>query len=233
MLTTEKLNALTQRLGHAFRDPTHLMTALTHRSFKHEHATHLYPTNERLEFLGDSVLSLIVAHALYTRHTALSEGQLSKLRSFAVNEEALAAMARHLNLVEYMFLGKGEEKVAADKDAILADAFEAVLGAIYQDAGFASVESAFWRWSQEMGVDPLDPRHLEDFDAKSKLQEYCLKMWQELPSYDSKSLGGVNFQVTLSVHGKPLLSTQQISKKKAEHWLAKTCLQNQLHLTLG
>jgi ribonuclease-3 len=233
MLTPEKLNALSQKLGHTFRDQSHLMTALTHRSFKHEHADHLYATNERLEFLGDAVLNLIVAQELFARHASLPEGQLSKLRSFAVNEETLAAMARHLRLADFLFLGRGEEKVAAEKDAILADALEAVLGAIYQDANLAAAQTAFWRWNSEMKQDLLDPRHLDEFDAKSKLQEYCLKTWQELPSYEAKAAQDANFQVTLLVHGRPLLSTQQISKKKAEHWLAKTCLQNQLHLSLG
>jgi ribonuclease-3 len=236
MLTLEKLNALSQKLGHTFRDSTPLMTALTHRSFIHERPSHVYPTNERMEFLGDAILNLMVAEELFNRHAELPEGQLSKLRSFAVNEDTLASMARHLNLGSFMFLGRGEEKQIEGKDAILADAMEAILAAIYQESDLASVKTAWLRWQEEMGIDLLDPRNLEEFDAKSRLQEYCMKSWQELPSYDfieARTPSSLTFKVTLLVHGRPLLSTQNISKKKAELWLAKTCLQNHLHLTLG
>ena len=234
MLKPEKLNALSHKLGHDFRDSTPLMTALTHRSFIHERPSHVFPTNERMEFLGDAVLALVVAEELFTRHAELPEGQLSKLRSFAVNEDTLATIARHLNLGSFMFLGKGEEK--QEKDTILADGMEAVIAAIYQDGGLVAVKAAWARWQKEMNIDLLDPRNLEDFDAKSRLQEYCMKSWQELPSYEfqeARTPSSLAFQVTLNVHGRPLLSTQNTSKKKAELWLAKTCLQNHLHLTLG
>ncbi|MBY0515967.1 MAG: ribonuclease III [Bacteriovoracaceae bacterium] len=231
MLTPEKLNALSLALGYKFSNQAPLMTALTHTSFLHEMPSHAYPSSERLEFLGDSVLNLIVAQELYTRHFNLPEGQLSKLRSHAVNEESLASVARHLGLSRYLFLGKGEIKLIEEKDAILADALEAMLGAIYMDAGIETASAAWKRWLLEMKLDLLDPKHLEEFDAKSRLQEFCLKSWQELPTYESKE-ARPGFHVTLVVHGKPILSTQNISKKKAELWLAKSCLQNQLHLSL-
>ncbi len=235
MLTLEKLNALTQRLGHEFSDTAILMTALTHSSYAHESPTHAHSANERLEFLGDSVLSLIVTEELYARHVTLDEGQLSKLRSFAVNEETLALIARHLGLEDFILLGKGAARGEA-KDAILADALEAILAGIWLDAGLGPVRSAWQRWQREMGLDLLNPRHLEEFDAKSRLQEFCMKAWQELPTYESRethSVRGHCFQVTLRVHGRALLSTQNISKKKAELWLARACLQNQLHLVTG
>lgn len=236
MLTAETLNALTQKLGHTFRDTAPLLTALTHSSYVHETSSHAHPANERLEFLGDAVLNLVVAEALYSRHPQLSEGQLSKLRSFAVNEETLALIARHLEVASFLWLGKGEARAVASKDAILADALEALLGALWLDGGLEAVRRAWSRWQSELNVDLLDPRHLDEFDAKSRLQEFCMKAWQELPAYESheaRVAEGLGFQVTLHVHGRPLLSTRNVSKKKAELWLAKTCLQNQLHLVTG
>jgi dsRNA-specific ribonuclease len=171
MLKPEKLNALSHKLGHDFRDSTPLMTALTHRSFIHERPSHVYPTNERMEFLGDAVLALVVAEELFTRHAELPEGQLSKLRSYAVNEDTLATIARHLNLGSFMFLGRGEEK--QEKDTILADGMEAVIAAIYQDGGLVAVKAAWARWQKEMNIDLLAPRNLEDFDAICA-RERCL-----------------------------------------------------------
>lgn len=232
MLTTETRNALAQTLGYAFHNPIPLQAALTHSSYVHEQSLHAQASNERLEFLGDSVLNLLIAEELFARHQTLPEGQLSKLRSHAVNEASLATVARHLGLAQHMFVGRGETKGLEQKDALMADALEAILGAIYLDGGMAAAKASWQKWVSDMQIDWLDPRHLEEIDAKSRLQEFCLKSWQELPSYDAREIRG-GFQVTLTVHGRPLLSTQNISKKKAEHWLAQTCLQHQLHLSFA
>lgn len=225
---TAKTAALTAALGHDFTRPELLQTALIHRSFFHENPGLAPESNERLEFLGDAVLQLLITSELFRRYPELAEGQLSKLRSFAVNAETLSAIARSLQLQTHLLVGKGE---SADKDSLLADGLEALLGALYLDGGPQVVQRAWQRWTTEFDV--LDVRHLEDFDAKSRLQEFTLKTWQELPTYSYQETKVENrpaFRVSLSVHQRPLLSTTAPSKRKAEAWLARTCLQTNLHL---
>jgi dsRNA-specific ribonuclease len=128
-----KLKRLQAALGHGFGRPELLRQALTHRSFGSPH-------NERLEFLGDSVLNCAVAGALYNRFSSIKEGELSRLRASLVRQEALAEIARTLNLGECLQLGEGELKSGgAQRPSILADALEAIFGAIYVDAGFDAV----------------------------------------------------------------------------------------------
>jgi ribonuclease III len=127
---------LEQRLGVPI-DPPLLERALTHRSFSYENGN--VPTNERLEFLGDSVLGLVVTSTLYGNHPDLPEGQLAKFRSHVVNSRALADVARKLRLGEFLRLGKGEEATGGrDKSSILADTMEALIGAVYLDHGLES-----------------------------------------------------------------------------------------------
>ncbi|MGH3363422.1 MAG: ribonuclease III, partial [Nocardioidaceae bacterium] len=122
-------------LGVPDLDPELLNRALTHRSYAYENGG--LPTNERLEFLGDSVLGVIVTEALYKAHPELSEGRLAKLRAAVVNARALAEVARLLGLGDHLMLGRGEETTGGrDKSSILSDAVEAVIGAIYLDQGF-------------------------------------------------------------------------------------------------
>lgn len=233
MLIDENINAFAGELGVTFSDPRLLQSALTHRSFVHENPAHPVATSERLEFLGDSVLSLVVTDELFKLHGALAEGELSKLRSFIVNEETLAQIARGLGVHRYVLVGRGEAPVIETKAAILADALEAILGAMYLDQGLEVVREKFTSWARDLNL--FDSKHLIDFDAKSRLQEFCLKKWQELPSYvaeERKLPQGLSFLVTLKIRGRELVSTQNTSKKKAELWLAQTCLKHQLHLYL-
>src|SRR5660397_269471 len=129
------VDKLTEKLGVRL-DPELLVLALTHRSFAHEAGG--IPTNERLEFLGDSVLGVIVTEALYRRHPDLPEGELAKMRAATVSQRALAAIARTLDLGPYVLLGKGELATGGtDKDSILADTLEALFGAVYLTHGLA------------------------------------------------------------------------------------------------
>lgn len=124
---------LLERLG-IHLDPELLVLALTHRSFAHEHGG--IPTNERLEFLGDTVLGLVVTEALYRRHPDLPEGELAKMRAATVSQKSLAAIARDLGLGGYILLGKGEVRTRGnDKDSILSDTVEALIGATYLSHG--------------------------------------------------------------------------------------------------
>ena len=131
---------LRDRIGHDVPDDL-LLLSITHRSYSYENGG--VPTNERLEFLGDSVLGLVVTETLYRLHPDLPEGQLAKLRAAVVNARACAEVARTLDLGRYMLLGRGEETTGGrDKSSILADAMEAVIGAIYLDGGYPAA-SAF------------------------------------------------------------------------------------------
>ena len=162
-VTAELLDALGAPL-----DPELLERALTHRSFAYENGG--LPTNERLEFLGDSVLGLIVTDTLFNEYPDLPEGQLAKLRAAVVNMRALAGVARGLHLGEYIRLGKGEEGTGGrDKSSILADTLEAVLGAVYLDRGLVEADALVHRL-----FDPVIARSARlgaGLDWKTSLQE--------------------------------------------------------------
>lgn len=131
----ESIGAFEEKIGYEFKDKTYIQTALTHSSFANEHKEFNY--NERLEFLGDSVLGLVVSDYLFRARNDLPEGKLTRLRANVVCEESLSAVARKINLGDHLFLGKGEKASGgSDRDSILADATEAVIAAIYLDGGF-------------------------------------------------------------------------------------------------
>ena len=131
----ESIRAFEEKIGYEFKDKNYIQTALTHSSFANEHKEFNY--NERLEFLGDSVLGLVVSDYLFRARNDLPEGKLTRLRANVVCEESLSAVARKINLGDHLFLGKGEKASGgSDRDSILADATEAVIAAIYLDGGF-------------------------------------------------------------------------------------------------
>lgn len=131
----ESIRAFEEKIGYEFKDKTYIQTALTHSSFANEHKEFNY--NERLEFLGDSILGLVVSDYLFRARNDLPEGKLTRLRANVVCEESLSVVARKINLGDYLFLGKGEKTSGgSDRDSILADATEAVIAAIYLDGGF-------------------------------------------------------------------------------------------------
>jgi ribonuclease-3 len=157
-----------------------LELALTHRSFAYEQGG--LPTNERLEFLGDSVLGLVVTDSLYHRHGALPEGQLAKLRAAVVNSRALAEVARALGLGQFMRLGRGEESSGGrDKSSILADAVEAIIGAVYLDHGLDVASELVHRL-----FDPLIESASQlgaALDWKTSLQELAAATGVGAPDY--------------------------------------------------
>ncbi|MBL6465473.1 ribonuclease III [Peptostreptococcus stomatis] len=131
----ESIRAFEEKIGYEFKNKTYIQTALTHSSFANEHKEFNY--NERLEFLGDSVLGLVVSDYLFRARNDLPEGKLTRLRANVVCEESLSVVARKINLGDHLFLGKGEKTSGgSDRDSILADATEAVIAAIYLDGGF-------------------------------------------------------------------------------------------------
>ena len=174
-MPTDSLSTLQQRLQHQFSDPSLLQRAVTHRSFCSEH-------NERLEFLGDSVLSLAVSSLLFKRMRDLPEGELSRVRALLVRQESLHGLAMRLQLPQMLRLGEGESKSGGKlRPSILADALEAIIGAVYLDAGYDQAEALVHRLLE--GVE-LSPRLQEAAkDAKTALQEWLQGRKMKLPQY--------------------------------------------------
>jgi ribonuclease-3 len=210
--------------------------ALTHRSFAYENGG--LPTNERLEFLGDSVLGLIVTDTLFRRHPDLPEGNLAKLRAAVVNSRALASVARGLNLGGYVRLGKGEEATGGrDKSSILADTLEAVIGAVYLDGGLDAADALVHRL-----FDPVIARSARlgaGLDWKTSLQE--LTAAQELggPEYLVEESGPdhqKSFMAVARIGGQVYGSGEGRSKKEAEQQaaeLAWTAIRRELNAASG
>ena len=214
-------------LGYTFAQIDLLRQALTHRSCAVEHGPDT-PDNERLEFLGDAVLELVVSHLLFKRHgKRCTEGELTRMRSFLVNETQLAAQARRLGLGRHLRLGKGEDKSGGrEKPSILSDAFEAVVGAIYLDSG---IEKAFSFIEMCLGdlVDKATDIGL-DLDYKSKLQELTQGRFHSVPVYEVEKVSGPDhdrtFQIALNFNGRVLTRGVGHSKKEAEQDAAQKAL---------
>ena len=174
--------SLKAQIGYQFNNPALHSQALTHRSFAANN-------NERLEFLGDSVLNFIIAHQLYNRFNKLPEGDLSRLRAALVKESTLSEIAIGLNIGESLKLGEGELKSAGFKrPSILADALEAIVGAVFLDGGFTAAETLVLKLYAQR-LDNIDPKII-DKDAKSQLQEYLQGKKIELPEYSVVAISG-------------------------------------------
>jgi ribonuclease III len=208
-------------LGYEPRDPALFCAALTHRSASG-------PNNERLEFLGDAVLNLIVAHHLYAAFPQASEGDLSRLRARVVSGEPLAEVAASLKLGEALQLGSGELKTGGfRRQSILADAFEAVCGALYLDGGLAAAERVIERLLQPRIAALPAPNELKD--AKTRLQEHLQSRGFTLPRYRVERVEGEahaqTFRVVCEVPALRLsASGQGSSRRRAEQEAAERIL---------
>lgn len=219
---------LQKKLGYFFKDQEILSQAVTHRSFSHEHQADRVADNERLEFLGDAVLNLILSRLIYDRYPGLTEGELSKLRASLVNERQLKEIAEKLGLGKLLRLGKGEELTGGrEKGSLLADALEALLGAVYLEGGF---EAAFG--VTETLFAPLLPightGRIPDLDYKTELQEYGQGFLRITPSYEVLREEGPDhskvFFVTVRLGPKRISQGRGRSKKAAEQEAARRAL---------
>lgn len=184
-------SALQTRLQHEFADALLLKRALTHRSFSADH-------NERLEFLGDSVLNLAVAALLYDKLKALPEGDLSRVRANLVKQDTLHRLALNLNLAAVLQLGEGEAKSGGHKrPSILADALEAVIGAVYLDAGYATAEALVRRLFEGVEITPMMSAAAKD--PKTELQEWLQGRKLQLPLYRVAGTLGAAHKQTFEV----------------------------------
>ncbi|MDH3762228.1 MAG: ribonuclease III [Gammaproteobacteria bacterium] len=219
-MNADKFDELT---GYQFRQQALLLQALTHRSYSRS------SNNERLEFLGDSVLNLIISNFIYHRFADADEGELSRIRASLVKESTLAEVAREISLGDFINLGGGELKSGGYRRAsILSDALEAVIGAVYLDSDYQQTEKAVLRLFQ----DYLDGITVGDSlkDPKTRLQEYLQSRQQGLPVYVVENTTGKShsqlFTVSCSIED-PALQTRGsgTSRKKAEQQAAQKMLQ--------
>jgi ribonuclease-3 len=206
-------------------DPDLLRRALTHRSYAYEHGG--LPHNERLEFLGDAVLGIVVTETLYRSHPDLSEGKLAKLRASVVNMRALAGIARGIGpegLGAYVLLGRGEEGTGGrDKASILADTLEALFGAIYLEVGLAGAGKVIHALFDELLVDVATIG--AGLDWKTSLQELTAERGLGVPEYVMSSTGPDHektFTAQASVAGELYAPSTGSSKKEAEQLAAET-----------
>lgn len=212
---------LEQLLGMRFANRALLDLALTHRSHAFEAGG--IPTNERLEFLGDAVLGLVVTDWIYRRFPDLPEGRLAKIRAAAVNTHALADVARELGVGEVVKLGRGEEQSGGrDKDSILADSLEALLGAVYLDQGMEAATDLVVRLFRDQLLDYATRR--ESLDYKTSLQELTAARLSTLPEYLVTEEGPDHekrFTAVARIAGDTLGTGRGRSKKEAEQAAAR------------
>ena len=220
------MRELEERIGYLFENTELLREALTHSSYVNEHGLSRVDCNERLEFLGDAVLSVVVAEELFRKNPNVEEGVLTKVRSSLVCEGALAEFARDIHLGDFMLLGKGEYKSHGnERDSILSDCFVAVIAAIYLDGGFNAAEKFIRRHVlQEAEAIELSR------DYKTELQEVIQKNPEEKLRYVHTGESGPDHDKTfvfrVLVNGVPVGEGSGRSKKEAEQMAAREALEH-------
>ena len=236
-MQTDGLDEIQRRLGYRFQRSSLLIEALTHKSYLNEAKEADKGDNERLEFLGDAVLDLVVSEHLLAVFPDAAEGELSKLRARLVSEKTLARVARRIGLGELLRLGRGETKTHGhSKPSILADALEAVLAGVYLDGGLdaaaASVKAAF---SEELAS--CDRSLLARGDFKTDLQEVCQREFEMLPRYRTIRETGPDheklFEVEILIRGERYGVGVGKSKKEAEQVAAKHALEKLREVKTG
>jgi ribonuclease-3 len=213
---------LSRQLGHAFADPQLLDDALTHRSAQARH-------NERLEFLGDAVLELVISHILMETFPSRAEGELTKLRAALVNQRRIAEIARDLHLGDFLLLGRGEDSTEGRyKNSILADTYEAVIAAVYLDGGYGPVFKVVRRQFATM-IEAANEGNLHHRDFKSQLQEYTQAVLRSTPHYKLVHEIGPDhnksFEVNVILNDVIMGRGHGKNKKSAEQKAAKEALE--------
>lgn len=218
----KNLQILEKKIGYTFKDPAMLVRALTHRSAGSRH-------NERLEFLGDSLLSMVIADALFHRFPKVNEGDMSRMRATLVREKTLAELAREFELGEYLILGPGELKSGGfRRESILADAVEAIIGAVYLDANIEQVQAMMLGWYEDR-LDAIQPG-IDQKDPKTRLQELLQGKRKPLPTYTVEQVIGEAHNQKFTVHcqiegmAQPVIGIGT-SRRKAEQSAAEHALE--------
>jgi ribonuclease-3 len=217
---------LKEKLGALFADEKLLKVALTHRSFSNEQKEN-YEHNERLEFLGDAVLGLLIAEYLYTTYPDMPEGEMSFLRSRLIEAASCIRFVKKLDIEDRLLLGKGEKlNVGKGRDSILADLFEAIIGALYLSGGLEKTRDfLFSHFDEEIQKTIDTPLH----NWKALLQDHCQKKAHKTPTYEVIEETGPahkkTFVVEVYLGDKPLGQGKGANKKKAEQQAAKVALE--------
>ena len=219
------MQAIEEKIGYSFRDAELLTNALTHSSYANENRGRSCESNERLEFLGDSVLGLVVADALYRRFPGLPEGRMTRLRAQLVCEESLHLVAAQLGLGEYIRLGRGEEHTGGrNRTSILADAVEALIAAMYLDGGMEVARGFIERYI----LTALDGEMPAVGDCKTELQELVQRKSGSVLTYELLGESGPDHDKTftsqVSLNGRPIGSGSGRTKKEAEQAAARAAL---------
>jgi len=216
---------LEELLNYRFQDKGLLLEALTHKSYSHEHK--LERNYERLEFLGDAVLQLIVTEYLVAKYKEYDEGMLSKYRGYFVSEQFLSELSKIINLGDFVRLGKGEEQSGGKfKSSLLCDIFESLIAAIYIDGGYNHARSVVINLASDKIDETIEENRF--IDGKTELQKLTQKRFEQLPEYKVISEDGPEhdktFLVEVYIGGKPVAKGKGKSKKKAEQDAAKKAL---------
>lgn len=216
------MDAFCERLGYRFDDPELLTLALTHRSYCAEHPVN--EPNERLEFLGDSVLGLVVTDHIYATYPDLPEGQLAKLRASVVNTATLAELGRTIDVGPLLRLGKGEDQSGGrEKESILADALEALFGAVYVDGGWLDARHVILAHTSEAIIEAAEQPGRKDY--KTQLQELTARLALGTPVYQIDGSGpdhDKRFTAVTIIDGIPRGHGAGTSKKRAEQVAARS-----------
>jgi ribonuclease-3 len=228
----EKIAEFEKRLGYQFKNKKLLIEALTHRSFFHEHPEKAATHNERLEFLGDSVLGFVIVEFLFSSHLHFTESVMAKIKSYLVRESVLSEIAGSLSLGKYLRIGKGEEATGGRaKKSLLADALEAVLGAVYLDGGYRKARELILRLFRRKIDSIMVSGEFHDF--KTELQEKTQSLFGVLPEYRVIKQEGEEhkkvFTIGAFIKEKRFGSGSGKSKKEAETLAAREAL-SRLHL---
>ena len=220
--TPQAITRLSKRLGYRFEDQSLLLQALTHRSAKGTH-------NERLEFLGDSILGFVIAQALFERFPKHNEGDLTRMRSSLVKGVTLAEIGRNFHLGEHLILGPGELKSGGHRrESILEDAVEAIIGAVYLDSDISQCKTLVLSWFEQR-LNDIKPGH-EQKDPKTRLQEYLQGRKIELPVYELIQITGQSHNQEFTVKCVTSITNQEVitkgtSRRKAEQAAAQQVLE--------
>ncbi len=221
----EALSVLQDEISYRFHDPDLLNEALTHRSYAHERTGGTPRDNERLEFLGDSVLNVIISHLIMKRFPQYHEGELTRLRASLVNEKTLARISKSLGINQCLLLGKGESlRGGREKSSVISDAYEAIVGAIYLDGGF---EKAFGVIKRQFSPF-LDKGLIDDNDFKTRVQQICQSRFGGLPRYRLSEVKGPEhdkiFGAEIFIDGQSYGYGVGKNKKEAQQNAAKEAL---------
>lgn len=222
----KNISLIEEKIHYVFRNKNLLRLAFIHRSFAHENKEVVQGHNERLEFLGDAVLGLVISSFLYEELPHYPEGELSYLRSRLVEAASCARYIQQLELAPFMLLGRGEEmNTGKGRFSILADLFEAVVGALYLDGGVEVAQTFFFRHFSDAAAAIIEKPHR---NWKAELQDFCQKTYQRPPLYQVIKEEGPDhsktFYITVAIQGQELGQGEGSSKKEAEQLAAEQAI---------